>query len=132
MNRSRRLRFWNRHLKSIEGHRYEAIESNQVNKLSRAVNAECLNGLPVIQFGKEAVTDKRGCNVISDSFVRGEVARTLPGNYRGDFFVGNAALLGEHNVSIDFIGCSELRTGDENSDFSNGFRQRRREGERFC
>ena len=85
MNRSRRVRFWNRHVKPIEGHRYEAIEPNQIDKFRRAVNAECLNGLPVIQFGKSAVTDKRGCNVKGESLVRGEVARTLSGNYRGDF-----------------------------------------------
>jgi len=67
--------------------------------------------------------DERGCNVIGESLVRGEVARTLPGNYGGDFFVGNAALLGKHNVSIDFIGSSEFGTGDKDGHFSNGFRQ---------
>ena len=77
-----RVRFWNRHVKPIEGHRYEAIEPNQIDKFRRAVNAECLNGLPVIQFGKSAVTDKRGCNVKGESLVRGEVARTLSGNFR--------------------------------------------------
>jgi hypothetical protein len=69
--RSRRLRFWNRHLKPIEGHRYKAIESLQVNKLRRAVNAEFLNGVSVVQFGKSAVTDKRGCNVLGHSLVMG-------------------------------------------------------------
>lgn len=47
------------------------------------------------------------------------------------FFVGNAALLGQHHVSVDFIGSSEFGTGDKNRYFSNGLRQRRRKGERF-
>ena len=50
------------------------------------MNAESLHCLAIIQFGKGAVTDKRGCNVIGNSLVRVEVART-PGNYGGDFFV---------------------------------------------
>src|SRR5262245_11940892 len=77
------------------------------------------------------MTDKRGCQVIGDSLLRGEVARTLPGNYGGDFFVGNTALLRPHHVSVDFIGSSEVSTGDKVSHFSNGFRQRSRGGARF-
>jgi hypothetical protein len=39
----------------------------------------------------------------------GQVTRTLPGCDGSDLVVGDPALLSQHNVSIDFIGCSELR-----------------------
>src|SRR5262245_11337619 len=123
--------FWYRHVKAIEGDRYEAIKPTLIDKLRRAVNAESLHGLTIVQFGKSAMTDKRGCQVIGDSLLRGEVARTLPGNYGGNFFVGDAALLRQHHVSVDFIGSSEFGTGDKDGYFSNWFRKRRREGERF-
>jgi hypothetical protein len=68
-----------------------------------------LDGVSVVQFGKSAVTDKRGCNVLGHSLVMGQVTRTLPGYDGSDLVVGDTALLSQHNVSIDFIGCSELR-----------------------
>ena len=37
VNRSRRVRFWNRHVKPIEGTDTEAIEPNQIDKFRRAL-----------------------------------------------------------------------------------------------
>ena len=57
MKRSRRARLWYRHVEPVQRDGYEAIQPDQIDELSRAVLAECLDGLTVGQLGQHAMID---------------------------------------------------------------------------
>jgi len=75
------------------------------------VLAELLERRTVRQFRQNAPANQRGSKIVGDGFLPRQVGRALAGNDRRQLLVGQAAVLRDDDMGIEFIRRAEMRAG---------------------
>src|ERR1700738_696675 len=121
-------RFGDRDIEPIQGDRYHAIQTNEIDELGCPFLPECRNRLPGSQLRADAARDQSGGEIIGDGLLARKAAWALAGNDRGYLVVRETTQFRDQHMRVDFIGGVKLRTRYQDSDLSNWFGKRRRRG----